>query len=62
MHMPDLNETSTEEIKSVCLKCRVLVMSIHPRDEVAEFAEILGAEACLDKAKLHEELIPATTK
>ena len=62
MYMPGLKETSVEEIKNACLKCRILLMSIHTNEEVMEFAAKLGAETFLDKAKLFNDLIPAITK
>jgi DNA-binding NarL/FixJ family response regulator len=62
MYMPGLKETSVEEIKNACLKCRILLMSIHTDEEVTEFAAQLGAESFIDKAKLFDELIPAITQ
>ncbi len=63
LHMPDDHSFNPEFVKANLSGARVLAMSLssdyESEEETRRIAESFGAVTMLDKAKLHDELIPA---
>jgi chemotaxis response regulator CheB len=63
LHMPDDRSFNPEFVKANLSGARVLAMSLssdyESEEEIRHIAESFGAVTMLDKAKLHDELIPA---
>ena len=63
LHMPDDRSFNPEFVKENFSGARVLAMSLssdyESEEDIRHMAEGFGAVTMLDKAKLHDELIPA---
>jgi DNA-binding NarL/FixJ family response regulator len=56
LRMSRLVDSKTRNIKEIC-DCRIIAISASVDDETVSLAEKLGADAFIDKMKLHDELM-----